>query len=159
MFCENVKWVLFGDYFCKTLYSQGSKYVNVWQCTRFAVKFRDFQPIFGDSLQWFYFENITNQKISEDLLILTYIPNSDTVGWKIVCSPCPHHCVKSVRIRSYSGSYFPAFGLSTKRYRVSLRIQSECGKIRTRITPNTNTFQAVHTFIVDLSQNVNYVQS
>ena len=35
------------------------------------------------------------------------------------------HCVKSIRIRSYG---------------VSLRIQSECGKIRTRITPNTDTF-------------------
>ena len=66
------------------------------------------------------------------------------------------HCVKSFRIRSYfwfvfsrirteygeifqvpkygviSGPYFPAFGLNTKRYKVSLRIQSKCGKIRTR---------------------------
>ena len=40
------------------------------------------------------------------------------------------HCVKSVRIRSYSGPY------------LSLRIQSECGKIRTRITSNTDTFRA-----------------
>ena len=24
------------------------------------------------------------------------------------------HCVKSVRIRSYSGPYFPAFGLNTE---------------------------------------------
>ena len=31
-----------------------------------------------------------------------------------------------------SGLYFPAFGLNTERYEVSLRIQSECGKIRTR---------------------------
>ena len=44
----------------------------------------------------------------------------------------PSHCVKSVRIRSYSGPYG-----------VSLRIQSECGKTRTRITPNTDTFHAV----------------
>ena len=29
------------------------------------------------------------------------------------------------------------------RYSVSLRIQSECGKMRTRITPNTDTFHAV----------------
>ena len=40
------------------------------------------------------------------------------------------HCVKRVRIRSYSGSYFPAFGLNTERYRVSLRIQSVGGKMR-----------------------------
>ena len=50
------------------------------------------------------------------------------------------HCVKSVRIRSYFGPYFPAFGLNTERYGVSLRIQSECGKLRTRITPNMDTF-------------------
>ena len=44
------------------------------------------------------------------------------------------HCVKG----------FPAFRLSMKRYGVSLRIQSECGKmqekLRTRITPNTDSF-------------------
>ena len=55
--------------------------------------------------------------------------------------------MKSVRIRSYSGPYFPAFGLDMKRHSVSLRIQSECGKIRTRITPNTNTFYAVLHFL------------
>ena len=57
------------------------------------------------------------------------------------------HCVKSVRIQSYSGPYFPAFGLNTERYSerysVSLRIQSECEKIQARITPNTDTFYAV----------------
>ena len=61
---------------------------------------------------------------------------------------------KCVRIRSYSGPHFSAFGLNTERYSVSLRIQSECGKMRTlfmqchchwkcRITPNTDTFYAV----------------
>ena len=53
------------------------------------------------------------------------------------------HCVKRVRIRSYSRFYFPAFGLNTERYSVSLRIESECVKIRIRVTPNTNTFNAV----------------
>ena len=52
-------------------------------------------------------------------------------------------CVKSVHIRSYSGPHFPEFGLNRKRYSVSLRIQSECGKMRTRITPSTHTFYAV----------------
>ena len=50
---------------------------------------------------------------------------------------------ESVRIRSYSGPYFPAFGLNMERYEVSFRIQPECGKIKTRITPNTDTFRAV----------------
>ena len=53
------------------------------------------------------------------------------------------HCVKSVRIRSYYGSHFPALGLNTEKYSVSLRIQSECGKMRSRLTPNTDTFYAV----------------
>ena len=48
------------------------------------------------------------------------------------------HCVKSVRIRNYSGPYFPAFGLNTERY-----TQSECGKTRIRITPNKDTLYAV----------------
>ena len=51
--------------------------------------------------------------------------------------------VKSIRIWSYSRPYLPAFGLDTARYGVSLRIQSECRKIRARITPNTDTFHAV----------------
>ena len=54
------------------------------------------------------------------------------------------HCVKSVRIRSFSGPYFPAFGLNTEIYGVNLPIQSECGKIRTRKTPNTDTFYVVY---------------
>ena len=53
------------------------------------------------------------------------------------------HCVKSVRIQSYSGPHFPAFGLNTERYSVSLRVQSECGKMWTRIAPNTDAFCAV----------------
>ena len=39
--------------------------------------------------------------------------------------------------------YLPAFGLNTERYEVSLRIQYKCRKIRTRITPNTDTFHEV----------------
>ena len=53
------------------------------------------------------------------------------------------YTVKSVRIRSYSGPYFPAFGLNMERYSVSLRIQSECGKMRTRVSPNGDTSYAV----------------
>ena len=53
------------------------------------------------------------------------------------------HCVKSVRIQSFSTLYFPAFGLNAKRYSVSIRIQFECEQIRTRKTPNMNTFYAV----------------
>ena len=44
------------------------------------------------------------------------------------------HCVKIVRIWSDPGLHFPAFGLC---------ILSECRKLRTRITLNTDNFYAV----------------
>ena len=47
------------------------------------------------------------------------------------------HYVKNVCIWSFSGPYFPAFRS------VSLGIQSKCGKIQTRKTPNTDSFHAV----------------
>ena len=50
------------------------------------------------------------------------------------------HCVKSIRICSFPGLYFPTFGLNTERHSVSLGIPSECGNIRTRKTPNTDYF-------------------
>ena len=53
------------------------------------------------------------------------------------------HCVKSVRIQSYSGKHFLWLYLNTERYFVSLRIQFECRKTRTRITPKTDTFYTV----------------
>ena len=53
------------------------------------------------------------------------------------------HCVKSVLIRNFSGTYFLAFGLNTEIYKVNLRIQSKCAKITTRKIPNTDTFQPV----------------
>ena len=51
--------------------------------------------------------------------------------------------MKKVCIRSYSGPYFAAVRLNTEGYSVCLRIQSECEKIRTRITPNTDTVYVV----------------
>ena len=43
------------------------------------------------------------------------------------------HCVKSVHVLSYSDSHFSTFRLNTERL-------SECGKMRTSITLNTDTF-------------------
>ena len=55
----------------------------------------------------------------------------------------PPYCVKVVHIWELFWSVFPAFGLNTERYSLSIRIQSECGEKRTRITPNTDTFYVV----------------
>ena len=62
-----------------------------------------------------------------------------------------YHCLKSVRIWSYSGRRFPIFGLNTESYGVSFRIQSECGKMGTRITPNTDTFYIMSISVLDFS--------
>ena len=53
------------------------------------------------------------------------------------------HCVERALIQSFSGPYIPAFGRNTEIYSVSLRTQSECGEMRTRKTPNTDTFNTV----------------
>ena len=55
------------------------------------------------------------------------------------------HCVKSVCIRRFSVPHFLAFVLNTEIYRVHLRIYSESGEMRTRKTPNIDTFNAMLT--------------
>ena len=60
-----------------------------------------------------------------DMMCSVYKPTLRSRRW---------HCVKSVRLRSFSCPHFPAFGLNTETYRVNLRIQSKCGKIWTRKT-------------------------
>ena len=67
--------------------------------------------------------------------------NPFSCHWSL--SILPENCVKCVCILSFSGPYFPAFGLNTGRYSVSFRLQSECRKIRTRKTPNTVIFHTV----------------
>ena len=60
------------------------------------------------------------------------------------------HCVKSVRIRSYSGPHVSHISLIRTEYgRISpylVRLRENAGKMRTRITPNTYTFYAVKIF-------------
>ena len=56
------------------------------------------------------------------------------------------HCMKRVCILNYSGPHFPAFGMNRERYSISLCIQSYCGNMRTRITPNTDNFYALQEF-------------
>ena len=63
-------------------------------------------------------------------------------------------CVKSVHIHSFSGPYFPAFGLNTERYSVSLLIQSGCGKMWTRKIPNTDTF---HPWKLNISSSYKWI--
>ena len=56
------------------------------------------------------------------------------------------HWVKNVHFQSFSGPYFPAVRLNTDIYSVNLHIQSGCRKIRTKKTPNMDTFHAVQVY-------------
>ena len=59
------------------------------------------------------------------------------------CDQIRMHCVKSCHIWNVSGPGFSSFGLNTEIYRVNLCSQSKYGKMRTRKTPNMDTFHAV----------------
>lgn len=48
------------------------------------------------------------------------------------------HCVKSVS--EFSGPCFTALGMNTEIYSVHFPVQSECGEIHTRKTPNRRHF-------------------
>ena len=69
-------------------------------------------------------------------------------GYRVSC-----HCMEGVGIRSLTGPYFPTFGLNTKKEFASLRIQSNCWKIRIRKTPNMGT---VHAVCVSTCASVHY---
>ena len=59
---------------------------------------------------------------------------------------CNDALVKSVHIRSFSGSYFSAFGLNTERCGVSLErygIVYKCEKMQTIKIPNMDTSHGV----------------
>ena len=45
-----------------------------------------------------------------------------------------------------------------ERYSVSFRVQSECAKMRTRITPDTETFYAVPVVSLSIQDNAKLLQ-
>ena len=59
--------------------------------------------------------------------------------WHVLRKNCPY----SELFSSAFFPHFPVFGLKTERHVLSLHIQSECRKMQTRITPNTDTFYPV----------------
>ena len=102
----------------------------------------------------FYFEPETadcNRKDQTGIILHSSRTHSNTESSEFAINPVKgnksYHCVKSVCIMTFSGPYFPAFGLNTERYVISLRIQSECRGIQTRETPNTDAFHAVYAIV------------
>ena len=89
--------------------------------------------------------------------VWTYFVCTYAVDWQpaafLKMNSTINHCVKSVQIRSYSGTYFPVFGLNTENYGVNLPIQSEYRKIRTRNNFALGHFSRNEPF-VGISQSV-----
>ena len=67
-----------------------------------------------------------------------------------------YYCVKSVRIRIIVVRIF-RIRTENRKIGVFLRIQSECRKMRTRITPHTENFHAVYIFMTPLPLNLTLI--
>ena len=125
MFCRH-KWLLLIRWCTTVIWNNFQAWINnlmslrlcCWECNAFFLP--GFFWVFSLNIFLYLYLNILIAKVKKRV-----------------------HCVKSVCIRSFPGPYFPAFGLNTERYGVSLRIYPECGKIWTRETPNMDTFHAV----------------
>ena len=63
------------------------------------------------------------------------------------------YCMRSVRIWSFSGPFFPAFEPNTDIHTVSHHVQSKCDKMRTWKTLNTDTFHAAFVMCWNLTHN------
>ena len=98
---------------------------------------------FSSENQYNYLQRIYELRLNIYVNVYTHL---NTNNKNLQCTS--NHCVKNVRIQSFSGPYFPAFELISERYSVPLCIQSECRKIRTRKTPNTDAFYTVSVLIV-----------
>ena len=80
------------------------------------------------------------------IMIIQSHPHFPWRQFYIVC-----YCEKTVRIRKLSGPHFPASRLNTERHSVSLRIQSECEKMRAKKILNTDTFLGVYFYVISFS--------
>ena len=97
--------------------------------------------------------NLTNQFrcsrrcVTQAIFYRLSVQCKDTEFSLIFFSFLAIHCVKSVRIRSYSGPHFSRirteYGEILRISPYSVRMRENAGKRQTRITPNTDTFYAV----------------
>ena len=127
---------------------------------RFAKKRRKKKKKIPTKTRYPFFQNTPSQTFSRVLMHFCRKTRCFSIFLNsVVCStkyatnlihliPIIHY-VKSVCVRSYSGRYFPTFGLNTERYGVFryteyspyLSVFSpNVGKYGPRITPNTDIF-------------------
>ena len=94
------------------------------------------QQAINETLRNFYQNNsagtsrITTEKMQDSVCIINM--SLQFISQKIKAALRLGTLREVSKYRVFSGPYFPAFGLNTERYELSLRIRSKCGKIRTR---------------------------
>ena len=77
------------------------------------------------------------------------LKHSKATASNYIFSKCCHTFESNHFINNFVTIFFPAIFVKyepSTKYEVAFRIQSECWKIRTRITPNTDTFHSVTIF-------------
>ena len=113
--------------------------IFVFLVVRWAIKISYF-------VQTWKFSKFRNSFLIIFLSFHGYIKLKKTLNFKLPQTSWFTFAVWKVsKYKVFSGLYLPAFRLNTERYGVSLRIQSECGKMRIRIIPNTDAFYTVFT--------------
>ena len=141
-FLQRRSWLIFLFTYLRHLLSQkkwrnwnsifGRRYLSRVSRKLLIIRFFDFNLILSALISFSYID----KHWSSDIEVVTSFREDNFFSFNV-------DCVKNARIRSYSGPHFPVFGLNTEKYSVSLHIQSESRKMRTRITPNTSSFYAV----------------
>ena len=85
---------------------------------------------------WTYFTPFSSVSIVDfKQVTVSWVYASRKVCPNLVINDSNHYSNTAWKVSKYgviSSVYFPAFGLNTERYEVSLRIQSECRIIQTR---------------------------
>ena len=84
-------------------------------------------------------EIVNRKKQGPNTTLMFCIVARKVFGIKSLCKKCPYS--------EFFWSVFSRFWTETEIYRVSFYIQSECGKMLTAKTPNTDTFSAVYHFV------------
>ena len=76
-----------------------------------------------------------------------------------VCTSTEHHCVKSIRIRSFSSPCLLAFGLNRERYGVCIRIRPECRSEKLQIRRLFTKCMSYRMYLIIWLANIKYAIS
>ena len=143
IFCRCPNWAIYTDLFTLNGSFTECHFLNTSKTvlnvtTRYTeVQFENAKIWFGNVGWWF--QNAKEQFWATE----SKWSESKNVNHNLRIQNSPSHSVKRVRIWSYSSQYFPAFGLNTERYGISLRNIS-LDSVRMQENTNQNNSEYGH---------------